>query len=136
MGQKSPVSYEIILQRAKHYAAIQERLISPEGTFPPIGRSLAYWFGVFQLLGQVALMKQLYEELHPVQVRSALTAVIKRMIEVPGTFYANGWLKIGFCGHQPSIGERYISTGSLYLCTVALQSLNLPPMITFGPSQL
>ena len=126
MGQKSPVSYEIVLQRAKHYAAIQERLISPEGTFPPIGRSLAYRFGAFQLLGQVALMNELPEELHPAQVRSALTAVVKRIIEAPKTFDENGWLKIGFCGHQPSIGESYISTGSLYLCAVGLLPLGLP----------
>ena len=39
-----------VLSRAQRYAAIQERLISPEGTYPPIGRSLAYRFGAFQLL--------------------------------------------------------------------------------------
>jgi hypothetical protein len=39
-----------ILARASRYAAIQERLISPEGTFPAIGRSLAYRFGAFHLL--------------------------------------------------------------------------------------
>ena len=127
MGQKSPVSYKIVLQRAKRYAAIQERLISPEGTFPPIGRSLAYRFGAFQLLGQIALMHELPDELPAAQVRSALTAVIKRMIEAPGTFDENGWLKIGFCGHQPSIGESYISTGSLYLCSVGLLPLGLRP---------
>src|SRR6266513_3606996 len=33
-----------IVARARRYAAIQERLISPEGTCPPIGRSLAYRF--------------------------------------------------------------------------------------------
>ena len=35
------------------YAAIQERLIAPEGTFPPIGRSIAYRFGAFHLLAQI-----------------------------------------------------------------------------------
>jgi hypothetical protein len=30
------------------------------------------------------------------------------------------------CGHQPGIGETYISTGSLYLCSVALLPLGLP----------
>ena len=43
---------EPMLQRARRYAAIQERLITPEGTFPAIGRSLAYRFGAFQLLGR------------------------------------------------------------------------------------
>jgi hypothetical protein len=115
-----------IVARARRYAAIQERLISPEGTFPPIGRSLAYRFGVFQILGQMALRRQLPERVSPGQVRSALTAVIKRMIEAPGTFDKQGWLTIGFAGHQPGIGETYISTGSLYLCTAGLLTLGLP----------
>ena len=46
-------------------------------------------------------------------------------MEAPGTFDANGWLRIGFCGHQPGIGEAYISTGSLYLCAVAFLPLGL-----------
>jgi hypothetical protein len=60
-------------------------------------------------------------------VRAGLTAVIRRSIEAPGTFDADGWLQIGFCGHQPGIGESYISTGSLYLCSVGLLPLGLGP---------
>ena len=44
----------------------------------------------------------------------------------PQTFDDKGWLRIGFCGHQPGIGENYISTGSLYLCAVAFLPLGLP----------
>jgi hypothetical protein len=113
-------------KRARRYAAIQERLISPEGTFPPIGRSLAYRFGAFQLLGQMALRRELPEGVAPSQVRAALTTVIRRMIEAPGTFDAKGWLTIGFCGHQPEVGETYISTGSVYLCAAGLLPLGLP----------
>jgi hypothetical protein len=120
-----------ILERARRYAVIQERFISPEGAFPPIGRSLAYRFGAFQLLGQMALQKRLPESLRPAQVRCALTAVIRRTIEAEGTFDKHGWLRIGFCGHQPDIGERYISTGSLYLCLVGLLPLGLPPTDPF-----
>jgi len=123
--------------RAKRYAEIQERLISPEGTFPPVGRSIAYRCGAFQLLAQMALNKKLPESLPSAQVRSALTAVIKRSMEAPDTFDKNGWLTIGFAGHQPSIGETYISTGSLYLCTQAFLPLGLPASDEFwsGPSQ-
>jgi hypothetical protein len=32
------------------------------------------------------------------QVRVALTAVITRTIDAPGTFDAKGWLRIGLCG--------------------------------------
>ena len=118
--------YPAILARAIRYAAIQERLISPEGTFPGIGRSLAYRFGAFHHLANMALRSQLPPGVSPEQVRAALTAVIRRMAEAPGSFDANGWLRLGFCGHQPAIGEPYISTGSLYLCSAAFLPLGLP----------
>ncbi|MFW6271141.1 MAG: DUF2264 domain-containing protein, partial [Bacillota bacterium] len=120
-----------VLKRSIRYAEIQERMISPEGTFPAIGRSLAYRLGVFQLLGQIALRQQLPEKIAPAQVRCALTAVIRNMIKVPGTFDKNGWLKIGLVGHQPDIGENYISTGSLYLCSTGLLPLGLPENSSF-----
>ena len=119
--------YQRALPRARLYAAVQERMISPEGTFPPLGRSITYRFGAFHLLAQMALLRQLPPELTPAQVRSALGAVIRRLIEAPGTFDREGWLTIGFCGHQPGLAERYISTGSLYLCAVGLLPLGLPP---------
>jgi hypothetical protein len=120
-----------VLKRARRYAAVQERLISPEGAFPPIGRSLAYRFGAFHLLAQAALRHELPDEVSPAQVRGALTAVIRRSMEAPGTFDDAGWLRIGFCGHQPGAGERYISTGSLYLCAVGLLPLGLPAADAF-----
>jgi hypothetical protein len=134
-GHEKEETYKLILARAKRYASIQERLISPEGTFPVTGRSLAYRFGAFQLLSQISLMKQLPEELSPGQVRSALSEVVCRMIEAPGTFDSNGWLTIGFCGHQPGIGESYISTGSLYLCATGLLPLGLPEDDQFWKSK-
>jgi hypothetical protein len=111
--------------RARRHAAILERLIAPDGTFPAVGRSIAYRFGAFQLLAQMALRKALPAEVSPAQVRGALTAIIRRSIEAPGTFDADGWLRIGFCGHQPGVGETYISTGSLYLCAMGLLPLGL-----------
>lgn len=112
-------------ERAKRYATIQERNISPEGTFPVVGRSLVYRFGAFQHLAQMALQKNLDENIKPAQVRCALTAVIRRMIEMPNTFDEKGWLKIGFCGEQLELGEVYISTGSLYLCSTVFLPLGL-----------
>jgi hypothetical protein len=119
-------AYETALKRARRYAAIQERLISPEGTYPPIGRSLAYRFGAFQLLSKIALIKALPDNIKPQQVRAALYTMIKRQLEAPGTFDGKGWLQIGLYGHQPNIGEGYISTGSLYLCSEAFLILGLP----------
>jgi len=111
--------------RARRYAAIQERLISPEGTFPPFGRSLAYRFGALQLLAEMALRRDLPDGVQPAQVRCAMTAVMTRMIAAQGTFDSKGWLTIGFAGHQPAIGENYISTGSCYLCSAAWLPLGL-----------
>lgn len=130
VGSKEPEWEKLmpaVEARAVRHAAVLERLISPEGTFPAVGRSLAYRFGAFQLLAQMALMEKLPAELAPGQVRSALTAVMRRMLEAPGTFDAEGWLTVGFCGHQPEIGEPYISTGSLYLCATVFLPLGLAP---------
>ena len=118
-------------QRATRYAAVQERLIAPDGSFPAIGRSIAYRCGAFHLLAQAALRHRLPDSVSPAQVRGALAAVMKRTLGVPDTFDADGWLRIGFCGHQPGVGETYISTGSLYLCSVGLLPLGLPPADPF-----
>jgi hypothetical protein len=116
---------EPVLERARRYAAIQERMIAPDASFPPVGRSLSYRFGAFHLLADMALRGKLPEGVHPAQVRCALTAVMCRMADAPGTFDENGWLRIGFYGHQPSIAESYISTGSCYLCSAAWLPLGL-----------
>jgi hypothetical protein len=126
-----------VMARARRYAAIQERLVSPEGTFPAIGRSLCYRTGAFQLLAQMALLGELPAPITGPGVRAALTAVMKRLLDVPGTFDARGWLTVGFAGHQPHLGESYISTGSLYLCTGVFLPLGLTPADTFwsGPAE-
>lgn len=116
---------EKILSRAQRFATILERMISPEGAFPVIGRSIAYRFGAFQHLAQMALQHHLDPNIHPAQVRCALTAVMKRMMKAEAMFDANGWLTVGFYGHQPDIGEVYISTGSLYLCATVFLPLGL-----------
>lgn len=124
--EKFITSADVFFERASRYAAIQERLISPSGTYPAIGRSLAYRFGAFQALSQIALFQKLPENVKPAQVREALFTVIKNQLSAPETFNENGWLNIGFYGHQRSIAERYITTGSLYLCTLAYLVLGLP----------
>ena len=126
-AQERTVSqFDSVVKRATRYAEIQERLIAPDGSFPPLGRSLAYRCGAFQHLAQMALQHMLPASISPAQVRSALSAVIRRTMDAPETFDKNGWLTIGLCGHQPDIGETYISTGSLYLCSTAFLPLGLP----------
>lgn len=120
-------AHAAVLKRARRYAEIQERHIAPDGTFPALGRSMTYRFGAFQALAQIALLRELPKNLKPAQVRCALAAVIRKTMEAPGTFDAGGWLQTGLCGHQPALGENYISTGSLYLCAAGLLPLGLPP---------
>lgn len=124
-------NYDVVVKRASRYAAVQERLISPEGTYPVLGRSIAYRFGAFQALSKAALMKALPANVTPQQVRFGLYTVIKKQIEAPDTFDENGWLRIGFYGHQPELAENYICTGSLYLCSQAFLVLGLPASDTF-----
>ena len=120
-----------IHQRAQRYAAIQERMIAPDGSFPAIGRSITYRCGAFHLLADATRRNLLPEGVTSPQIRSALSAVMQRTLGPAGTFSSDGWLQIGLAGHQPGLGETYISTGSLYLCSAAWLPLGLPPAAPF-----
>lgn len=117
---------EKVYARAARYASELEQLISPEGTYPVIGRSVCYRYGAFHALANAALLGMLEPETTPAQVRCAMTAVIRRVSSAEGNFDADGWLNIGVLGTQPRMGETYISTGSLYLCCTAFLPLGLP----------
>lgn len=114
-------------RRLTRYAAQLERFISPEGTFPAVGRSIVYRCGAFHALSQAALLELLPAEIAPAQVRSALTAVIRNQFRHPENFDTDGWLRVGFAGAQLEMSESYINTGSLYLCAVGFLALGLPP---------
>jgi len=127
--------YDIALKRMQRYSEFLERLISPEGTYPVFGRSATYRVGAFQPLVQLALHDQLPEGIEPAQVRCALTAVMKRMFEAPGVFTEDGWLQLGFAGHQPGIADYYSNSGSMYLTSLGFLPLGLPASHVFwaGP---
>lgn len=118
-------------QRLARYAAQLERMISPEGTYPVIGRSITYRCGSLHALADAAWLHLLPSTLAPAQVRCALTAVMRRQLSQPRTFDAQGWLRVGFAGSQSRMGETYINTGSLYLCTAAFLPLGLPATDSF-----
>ena len=89
--------------RATRYAAVQERLIAPDGSFPAIGRSIAYRCGAFHLLAQIALRRAAARRRDAgAGPRRARPRSIRRTMEAPNTFDDDGWLRIGFCGHQPA----------------------------------
>lgn len=118
--------YEVALQRMQRYSEFQERMISPEGTYPAFGRSITYRMGLFQPLAQLALLDKLPEGYSRGQVRSALTAVMQRQFAHHGNFDKDGWLQLGFAGHQPNIADSYSNNGSMYLTSLVFLPLGLP----------
>lgn len=113
--------------RLTRYAAQLERFISPEGTFPVVGRSIVYRFGAMHALAEASLLHLLPSEVRPAQVRCAMTAVIRNQMRPADNFDKDGWLRVGFAGAQIKMSESYINTGSVYLCTVGMLALGLPP---------
>lgn len=123
--------YDIAWKRLDRFSAIIERLISPEGTFPVFGRSITYRTGVLQPLAMVAWHKRLPASLHEGQVRSGITAVLKRMFGDNRNFNSKGFLTLGFNGHQPQTANVYTDNGSLYMASLALLPLGLPATDSF-----
>lgn len=113
-------------KRLTRYAEQLERMISPEGTYPVIGRSIVYRTGVFHALGQAAWMHLLPQDVTPAQVRCGMTKVIHNQFKSADNFDAKGWLKVGFTGDQINMSEAYINTGSTYLCLSGFLPLGLP----------
>ena len=118
--------YDISLKRMSRYADVQERLISPEGTFPLVGRSGPYRYGAFQALSMAMLLGILPKDTDPAGARDGLTAVIRRISEFPGTYDKNGWLDIGIVGRQQAMRDYYTGTGGLYLTLTGLVHLGIP----------
>lgn len=120
------IEYEIALTRFKRYAEFLERIISPEGTYPILGRSAIYRLATFQVLSQAALIEELPELLEPGQVRAALTKVIRNLFFDDHNFNKEGWLVLGINGFQPSTVDYYSSIGSTYITTLGFIALGLP----------
>ena len=125
-GLYAPVKKELALRRMQRFNQLIERLISPEGTFPAIGRSATYRMGAFQSLAMSAWKYGLPEGMTNGQVRHALTTVMKNMFGVEGNFNKEGFLKLGFAGHQPDLADYYTNNGSLYMTSLVFLPLGLP----------
>ena len=125
------------LKRMQRYAEHLERFISPQGTFPPIGRSLTYRTAAFQPLALLAWRKQLPASLPEGQVRAALQSVHKAIWTEPSNFTKDGFLTIGFVGHQPELGDWYSNNGSMYIASEGFLALGLPETDSYwtAPSQ-
>ena len=119
------LSYDKMLKRTQRFAVILERLISPEGTFPVVGRSITYRTAFLQPLAYLAWKESLPGSLSAGQVRCAMTAVIKNLFEYNQNYNDNGFLLLGFNGHQPEIANKYTNNGSLYMASLAFLPLGL-----------
>lgn len=120
------------MNRMIRHSEFCERMIAPDGTYPAFGRSVTYRTAAFQSLADVALRKKLPSHVSPAQVRCALTAVHRNMYEGNQNFDKDGWLVLGFNGHQPECADGYTSTGSLYMATLSFYLSVFPLMIRFG----
>ncbi len=118
--------YDRALKRAQKFSIILERFISPEGTFPVIGRSTPYRMAAMQPLALMAWYQKLPKDLTNGQVRAALTAVMHRMYDHQQNYNDAGFLTIGFCGSQPETADWYTNNGSLYMTSLSLMPLGLP----------
>jgi len=121
-----PKHYQRQLKRTQKMAVILERFVSPEGTFPVVGRSIVYRMAALQPLAMMAWQQQLPKELTNGQVRNALTLVMHRMYDHYQNYNEGGYLTIGFCGHQPDVSDWYTNNGSLYMTSLSLMPLGLP----------
>ena len=118
--------YDRALKRAQKFAIILERFISPEGTFPVIGRSTPYRLAALQPLALMAWYQKLPGDLSNGQVRAALTQVMHRMFDQQNNYNEGGYLTIGFCGSQPGTADWYTNNGSLYMTSLSFMPLGLP----------
>lgn len=122
----TPISLDLAVKRMNRFNTILERFISPEGTYPAVGRSVIYRMGAFQTLAMSAWKYGLPKDLTNGSVRSALTCVMKRMFAVDGNFDDKGYLRLGFAGHQPNLANYYSNNGSLYMTSLVFMPLGLP----------
>lgn len=121
-----PELLEQAYKRMQRFGEHLERLIGPDGSYAPIGRSLTYRTAVFQPLGLLAWRKKLPKSLPQGQVRSATLAAQRAIFRNPSNFNAKGYLTIGFAGHQPTLGDIYSNAGSMYIAAESLIALGLP----------
>lgn len=121
-----PKYYDRALKRAQKYSIVLERLVSPEGTFPVVGRSIPYRMAVLQPLALMAWYEKLPAGLTYGQVRNALSSVMHTMFDGKENFNEKNFLTIGFAGRQPNIADWYTNNGSLYMTSLAFLPLGLP----------
>lgn len=116
---------DVQFMRSSRLSSQLERCISPEGSYPVVGRAISYRTGIFHTLAQASLLRILPRNIEPSQVRAALTKILRNFFDGNQNFTSDGWLLLGLNGHQVEIAENDINTGSLYLCCSVFLPLGL-----------
>lgn len=124
-GVRTKDLYDLAVQRCQRFSEVLERMVSPEGTFPPLGRSTTYRTAVFQPLALLSWRKELPPSLPEGQVRAALSAVHHRIFSAADNFTPDGFLTLGFVGHRPEIADSYSNSGSMYVTGESFLPLGL-----------
>ncbi len=118
--------HERAYKRMQRYAHHLERMISPDGFYPVVGRSSTYRNAAFQPLALVSLDNKLPDDIRKGQVRAALTAVLKHLYK-EGTIGRGGWLNMGVVGAgQENLADYYTNAGSMYVVSLSFLPLGLP----------
>jgi hypothetical protein len=121
---------EIAIKRMTQYSEFLESIISPDGSYPPLGRSIAYRFAAFQPIGHCVLLNRISTQHSYGQLRRALTSVMTKLF-IKNSPFIEGFLALGLCGHQPEIVQFYTNSGSLYVTTLGFIVLGLPEEHSF-----
>ncbi|MBN3662882.1 MAG: DUF2264 domain-containing protein [Ornithobacterium rhinotracheale] len=123
---RGAISFDLAFRRMQRYNILIERMISPEATYPPFGRSVTYRMATFQTLALAAWKYKLPEPLTNGQVRNALTSVMKRLFSGNDNFNKAGFLNLGFLGSHPNLADYYSNNGSMYMTSLVFLPLGLP----------
>lgn len=124
-GIGTSISLDLLLRRMLRYNHHLERIISPTGTYPPIGRSVTYRLAAFQPLALAVWKYTLPKDISYGQVRAALSLVMHNMFSIPGNFNSKGFLDLGFVGQDPKLADYYTNNGSLYMTSLIFMPLGL-----------
>lgn len=119
-----------VKKRNTRMAETIESLVSPDGTFPIIGRSAGYRTGVIHSLSTAALHDELPLNCSPGGIRCAIDAMVIQCFKKE-SFDESGILRPGICGNQPSTNDWYTTRGSPYFCLLGFAQLGLDPKSPF-----
>jgi len=120
----NPSIVDKAFERCIKYTEFLERIVNPDGSYPPLGRSITYRFGAFHALAYSIYNERISSQHTYPQLKRLLTKVLKRII-THSIFNTYGFLELGFTGSHPEITDWYSNWGSCYLTTLGFLPLGL-----------